>query len=390
MKVFLATLLALSAVAVPSIATMPQCDNEVKNPFTDVCGCNEQIYVQNDCRDAFWCTDSNTNTGCSLSCGEDQIVQFDYATGKMKCEDTANQPDYRCPGNFKLNCADDDVGSGFDPDNDCDFCPNGGFVMSSDCSEAMTCITLLFPTPGRTLKCDPGYKVAIDFYSLEWECVPDDGQCPGLGGFRLGCPEEIPENPEPSEQVNPYGTCECDGQFFSNEDCTAGIFCDSALGENKGMWTQCGEDQIIRPNFEFNTVVCINRVEGQQCPGAFNVECSDFELNPADCECDGQVWITNGCTEGFSCNSRSAGGGRSLSCFDGEVLNIDITAYSWDCVQDTSHCPSTGGFVLGACDGSWDGTPEESTLAPEENGNGASERVLSGALLAAALVLNAF
>ena len=91
--------------------------------------------------------------------------------------------------------------------------------------------------------------------------------------------------------MNPYGTCECDGQFFSNEDCTAGIFCDSALGENKGMWTQCGEDQIIRPNFEFNTVVCINRVEGQQCPGAFNVECSDFELNPADCECDGQVCL---------------------------------------------------------------------------------------------------
>ena len=72
------------------------------------------------------------------------------------------------------------------------------------------------------------------------------------------------------------------------------------------------------------------------------------------------------------------------------MLNIDITAYSWDCVQDSSHCPSTGGFVLGACDGSWDDTPEESTLAPEENGNGGSERVLSGALLAAALVLNAF
>ena len=74
MKVFLATLLALSA-AVPSMATMPQCDKLVKNPFSDVCGCNEQIYVQNDCRDAFWCSDSTTNQGCSLSCGEDQIVQ---------------------------------------------------------------------------------------------------------------------------------------------------------------------------------------------------------------------------------------------------------------------------------------------------------------------------
>ena len=47
------------------------------------------------------------------------------------------------------------------------FCPDGGFVISGDCSEAMLCYTYLFPLPGRTLKCDPGYKVAVDFYSLE-------------------------------------------------------------------------------------------------------------------------------------------------------------------------------------------------------------------------------
>ena len=74
MKVFLATLLALSA-ACPSMANMPQCENLVKNPFADVCGCNEQIFTQNDCKEAFWCSDSNTNTGCSLTCGDDQIVQ---------------------------------------------------------------------------------------------------------------------------------------------------------------------------------------------------------------------------------------------------------------------------------------------------------------------------
>lgn len=124
---------------------------------------------------------------------------------------------------------------------------------------------------------------------FRWECVPDDGQCPGLGGFKLGCPEEVPMNPEPTAQVNPYGTCECDDQFFSNDDCTAGIFCDSSLGENMGMWTNCSEDQMIRPNFEYYTIVCINQAEGQQCPGAFNVECYDFELDPAACECDGQV-----------------------------------------------------------------------------------------------------
>merc|ERR1712241_1495620 len=53
----------------------------------------EQIYMQNDCRDAFWCSDSDNNQGCSLSCDEDQIVEFDFATGKMKCDAISNQPD---------------------------------------------------------------------------------------------------------------------------------------------------------------------------------------------------------------------------------------------------------------------------------------------------------
>ena len=58
-----------------------------------------------------------------------------------------------------------------------------------------------------------------------------------------------------------------------------------------GMWWNCSDDQIIRPNFLQKTVVCINRVEGQQCPGSFNVECDPIELNPDACECDGQVRI---------------------------------------------------------------------------------------------------
>jgi len=264
--------------------------------------------------------------------------------------------------------------------------------MSGDCTEAMSCYTLLFPSPGRTLKCDPGYKVAVDFYSLEWDCVPDDGQCPGLGGFRLGCPEALPLNPEPVTTANPFGTCECEGQFFSNDDCTEGFFClEEEFGENMGNWTQCRQDQIIRTNFLQNTVVCINRVEGQQCPGSFNVECDDIGvLNEDKCECDGQLWINSDCTEGFSCYSRIAGGGREISCPAGEAINIDITAYSWDCVQDLDHCPGKGGFSLGACDGSWQGTvppPGESTTAA---GSGSSEKVLSATLFAAVVVLKAF
>ena len=75
MRAFLATLLALSAVG-SAVAVMPQCGgNYVKNPFADVCGCNEQVFTQSNCTEAFWCADSVTNTGCRLTCGDDQHVE---------------------------------------------------------------------------------------------------------------------------------------------------------------------------------------------------------------------------------------------------------------------------------------------------------------------------
>ena len=76
------------------------------------------------------------------------------------------------------------------------------------------------------------------------------------------------------------------------------------------------------------------------------------------------------------------------------MLNIDITAYSWDCIIDTGTCPGLGGFTLGACDGSWDGTvppPVAETTTTADGGpdttDGSSEKVLSSILLAAVMVL---
>ena len=49
-----------------------------------------------------------------------QNHQFDFATGEMECHGNDEHPDLRCPGNFKLNCPNEDIGTGFDPDTDCD------------------------------------------------------------------------------------------------------------------------------------------------------------------------------------------------------------------------------------------------------------------------------
>ena len=114
------------------------------------------------------------------------FLQFNFATGEMMCDDVANIPDSRCPGTFKLNCPDDDVGSGFTAPEDCQvyqsltqistcfiinqsfqWCPNGGFIMNNDCTEAFTCYSILYPNGGRSLKCPEGSRVAVDFYTLE-------------------------------------------------------------------------------------------------------------------------------------------------------------------------------------------------------------------------------
>jgi len=61
--------------------------------------------------------------------------------------------------------------------------------MRADCREAFVCYSL-FMGGGRSIECDQNHIVKMDFYKFTWECVPDDGQCPGLGGYRLGCPPE--------------------------------------------------------------------------------------------------------------------------------------------------------------------------------------------------------
>jgi hypothetical protein len=77
-------------------------------------------------------------------------------------------------------------------------------------------------------------------------CIPDNGQCPGLGGYTLGCPDEsvVPtETPISDDVVNPLGTCKCEGQFFSGSDCTEAFWCGADFANNKGGLQKCQEGQ---------------------------------------------------------------------------------------------------------------------------------------------------
>jgi hypothetical protein len=243
------------------------------------------------------------------------------------------------------------VGSDFDQENSCQTCANGGLTMRADCREVFICYSLLI-NGGKHLTCDEGYIIDIDLFDLRMTCIPDNGQCPGLGGYTLGCPEAVPtQTPVTNDEVNPLGTCKCEGQFFSSSDCTQAFWCGADVANNIGGLQECQEGQIVRPNFEEDLAQCVTSVN--QCPGAFNVNCpdedvgNDFDQN--NCACNDQVWVNNDCSTGFYCDSAMANGGKGLKCGTGEMINIDISAFTWTCVQDQGHCPGLGGFSLGTC-----------------------------------------
>ena len=63
------------AAATGVAATTPQCDSFETNPFTTPCECAEQIYTQNDCSEAFWCLNAESNNGCYTQCQDNEFVQ---------------------------------------------------------------------------------------------------------------------------------------------------------------------------------------------------------------------------------------------------------------------------------------------------------------------------
>ncbi len=72
---------------------------------------------------------------------------------------------------------------------------------------------------------------------------------------------------------------------------------------------------MVRPSFNNQTMRCMDAAENNMiCPGDFEISCddvgSDFDQNsPCDDGCDGQVWVTADCREGYYCYNRNPEGG---------------------------------------------------------------------------------
>ncbi len=134
---------------------------------------------------------------------------------------------------------------------------------------------------------------------------------------------------------NFLGTCECDPQFFMDNDCKRAFYCNSAnAGENsEGCMLECtGDDEYVLYDEESQTVGCTS-MAGFVCPGFFQYDCFDNLQGPsyfpddAWCNCAGEFWVNGDCTEGYMCTE------------------LNMPGFNFDCTDDNTRLqvqPSNG------------------------------------------------
>ena len=337
---------------------MPDCEFSV-NPF-GTCDCDEQLFISDDCKEGFLCQsnipDPFLYDGCIQKCFDNQILIPDFVSHQWRCVDEDLAQIY-CPGRFNLRCPDDDIGHDFDSSM-CDC--NGQLYVSGDCQESFHCISWL-PGGGNHVTCPEGMIVDFDPIALDWTCSTNTDNCPGLGGFQIGCQGGGIPTPEPEcvFDDNPFGTCDgCEGQMFINDDCSESFYCTQAAPEaphGGGCHLTCNnETERVHLDYSTNTWECVPRESSFLCPGRFQVDCV-VEIN-VECHCNHEFWMRPDCQMAFLCTEeRTPTGqniGRTIWCFEGEVLHIDLETMEYSCTTDLASCP--GSFHFGCEGGDFD------------------------------------
>lgn len=323
------------------------------NPFGSCDGCEGQIYVGEDCTEAFYCSkyveNSATQEGCHLVCPEGERIDLDLTNQSWECIPAT--PDFTCSGSLKVDCE-----SNFDVQCRC----RNELWVNDDCTDAFWCLDTIDENgynDGRSLSCPEGTHISLSFDPAGYRCTSDLTQCPG--SFHFGCDGgNLPELPCISSR-NPLGECGCEGQIFINEDCSEGFKCTTEIADPylyDGCIKQCEENQILFPNFDSGEGwECVDRTQ-YKCPGSFNLNCEDEDVGndfTSDiCDCEGQMWVSNDCKEGFYCWSRLANGGSKIVCEDNTIVQSDFVNWAFRCVEDNGQCPGLGGFQLGCSSGS--------------------------------------
>merc|ERR1712150_255618 len=191
---------------------------------------------------------------------------------------------------------------------------------------------------------------------------------------------------------NPLGTCGCDQQLFINDDCTQGFLCrDDIVLENPandGCLIQCNMGwKLVADPRNAGHWYCTN-ISTPICPGKFNTECacSDPTNCPiGDCECDGQLRVSQDCKTAHYCDSTLATGYQEITCSDpNEIVYVNLALNTWECNVDDGRCP--GAFHVG-CHSDSTTTTTTTTTSHDHDHNSGSSLGLAGLAATLSLVL---
>ncbi len=139
--------------------------------------------------------------------------------------------------------------------------------------------------------------------------------CNASSSIQVGSPDipniELCDYTEIASTEFSSSACECNGQAYVNEDCTAGFSCMDALPNGQtgdGCLYQCDPGFRLFPTFsDIGTVVtwaCVDEDE-VVCPGEYNKVCPPDEVDPISdsCDCPGELLVSGDCQSAALCET---------------------------------------------------------------------------------------
>lgn len=307
-----------------------------------LCGCEQQFFINEDCSAGFLCTERTSGgvagiDGCLAECAEGEILLPDFENRDWLCETDPDTTRNRCKGAYNIQCPRDPVKARVE-ECECDF----QAIFSPDCKEVFLCNSAIQPEGGfyNRVKDEDNILTVTDLRTYNVMEIEDDGRCPGLGGFKIGCDAGFDPAPPLGKlcdwSANTLGECECPGEVFLSDDCRQGFLCTSQHpADTDGCLISCAEKEyaFIRPGSDGWS--CEERPDGYECPGTFKSDCvyrGDDE-DDITCHCDGEIWVDQNCQSYTECKANGDGTFEKdrTSCTNGEKAIVDQTTYEVTC-----------------------------------------------------------
>ena len=261
-------------------------------------------------------------------------------------------------GAFTFTCIDSEEVEN-NPLGECAGC-EGQIFINDDCTQSFYCSQEL-ASDGCLLSCESGQRVHVDYSSDTWECVEREETFVCPGSFSVDCDEVFQPD------------CHCANELWMRPDCQGGFLCSEAQteqGQNIGRTLWCFPGEVIEIDFtDVLNYKCTNNTD--TCPGSFHFGCdggdfgevttaspptcqSGYELaeNPlGTCDgCDGQIFISEDCSESFYCHPNMAAAGCFLNCGDNQRVHLDVATDMWECVEREPNFVCPGRFSVDCTD----------------------------------------